>query len=599
MRKHTLFCSILAFSMALTSLSGLSTTWASAAVNSQTSVSSNQKSKTSTNEQTNSTEQATSLPEQMKEDPEAYCQGNASEIRALQSSSSTEETSQENSLSSITRQSSLKKGSTSVSPFTGATYTHADAFDGMNIYHGIDVSYHQGSIDWAKVKAAGVDFAIIRMGYRGYSAGTLYTDIKFTENMQGAIDAGLKVGVYFFTEAITTDEAVAEAQYVANAISSYNITMPVAIDWESNAAASNGGRKIAAGLTKSQNTIICTAFCDVIKSYGYTPMVYANKSDFTNLLDGAALGEKYEIWLARYNTQAGYDNPYTFWQYSAGSATNKGTVNGITGNVDLNFWYTSGTIDDPTFTHSATGGAVSSPEPDTVDNVKNLSSVSASKSISLTWNKVKNATGYEIYRKDTYNGSYKKVKTITDGNTTSWKNTGLSKKHEYYYKVRAYIKVSDGNIYSGYSQITAATKPSSQVGIAKKSLKLTKTPSKNGKKLITVSTGTPLEYVGQAHLKNGKKFLHVRYITTSKTYDGYLPTNASLKYYPQGTTTALLNLRKTAGIKGKLLASIPKSTPLAIMGSKKVAGITWYKTTFSTKKGKIYTGYVSGSYIKK
>ena len=590
MRKHKLLGTILALSLTMTLVNGSDTT-ATAAV-SQTADSTVQSTSEPVSKEPSSTP---SLKQMLKEDPKAYCAGNATEVLEHPEVAATKEP--DTALSSIKRASTLK-GSSSTSPYTGSTYTHDATFDGMNIYHGVDVSYHQGNIDWAKVKAAGIDFAIIRMGYRGYSAGTLYTDTKFHDNMKGAIDAGLQVGVYFFTEAITVDEATAEAQYVADAISSYNVTMPVAIDWESNAAAKDGGRKITAGLTQEQNTTICSAFCDVIKSYGYTPMVYANKSDFTNRLDGAALGEKYEIWLARYNTSTGYTNVYTFWQYSS-----SGAVDGIAGKIDMNFWYTSGTIDSPTFTHGASGAAVATPaptptaEPDSVKAVKNFTADTDTKSIVLSWDEVKNATGYQIYRKDTYNGKYQKIKTIEGGDITSWENTGLAKKHEYYYKIRAYIKVSDGNIYSDYSLITTATKPSSQVGIAKKSLKLTKTPSKTGKKLVTVVAGTTLEYVGQTHLKNGKKFLHVRYITTTKTYDGYLPTNASLKYYPRGTTTAHLNLRKTAGMSGKLLTRIPKNTPIAIMGSKKVTGTTWYKTSYSGKKGKIYNGYVAASYV--
>lgn len=581
MRKHKLLCNVLTMALLLSAIPAAP--FAASVASAQTAPISSQE-------------------EIDPEDPAAYCQGNASEIEQLEK----EETQSSSVL--LGRVSSNKKADstaddfTSVSPFTGATYTHSGVFSGMNIYHGVDVSYHQGTIDWTKVKAAGIDFAIIRMGYRGYSSGTLATDNMFTANMQEAIAAGLKVGAYFFTEAITVDEAIAEAQYVANALAPYQITMPVAIDWESNAAASDGGRKITAGLTKAQNTIICSAFCDVIRSYGYTPMVYANKSDLTNRIDGAALGEKYEIWLARYNKVAEYSNPYSIWQYSAGSATNKGTVNGISGNVDLNFWYTSGTIDNPVFTHTSTAPAVTAKPtaaPDSVDDVKNLTSVSAAKKITLSWDAVDNATGYQIYRKDTYNGSYKKVKTITDPNTTTWINTGLSKKHEYYYKVRAYITTEEKTIYSDYALLTAATMPSAQVGIAKKTLTLTKTPAKNGKRLITVAKGTSLAVAGQTHLKNGKKFLHVKYITTTKTYDGYLPTNASLKYYQQGVTTTNLNLRKTAGINGKLLANIPKNTPIAIIGKKKVAGTIWYKTSYSGKKGKIYNGYVSSSYVKK
>lgn len=532
------------------------------------------------------------------EDPAAYYQGNYTEILELQKEDSigTDENSI-NTLSPFLKGSAFKKGTTSVSPFTGTTYTHADAFDGMNIYHGIDVSYYQDSINWGKVKAAGVDFAIIRMGHRGYSNGTLATDTKFHEYMQGAIAAGLPVGAYFFTEAITVEEAVAEAQYMAAALASYPITMPVAIDWEKNGATKDGGRKYNAGLTKEQNTMICSAFCDVIRTYGYTPMVYANIGDFTNKLDGAALGEKYEIWLARYHNVAEYGNPYSFWQYSS-----SGSVKGISNDVDLNFWYTTGSIDAPTFTHGASGAAIvptPTPEPEELDDVEGLSASSASKNITLSWDKVTDATGYQIYRKDTYNGSYKKIKTLSDGSATSWKNTGLAKKHEYYYRIRAYAKTSQGNIYSDYSTVTAATKASSQVGVAKKSISLLKKPSKTSAKLVTVPKGTPMEYVGQTHLANGKKFQHVRYHTNNRIYDGYLTTVSSLKLYAQGTTTSQLNLRKTAGMAGKLLTSIPKNTPIPIMGKKKVTGTTWYKTTYSTKKGKIFNGYVSSDYVKK
>lgn len=544
-----------------------------------------------------------------QQDPAAFIQGNATEI--LEQNTSSDNLLSPGNIRTIKGDTETTtettKDFTSVSPFTGTTYTHSGVFEGMNIYHGIDVSKHQGAIDWTKVKAAGVDFAIIRMGYRGYANGNLATDMRFKENVQGAIDAGLKVGVYFFTEAISVDEAVAEAQYVLNAIAPYNITMPVAIDWESNAAASDGGRKITAGLTKEQNTLICTAFCDLVKSAGYTPMVYANKSDFTNRLDGEALSKKYELWLARYNKIAEFPYTYSIWQYSAGSAANKGSVDGISGNVDLNFWYTTGTINNPTFTHSSTNSAIvatptpvptQKPKEEGIGAIKTFTAASAAKSITLSWDEAANADGYEIRRKDTYNGSFKKVKTITNKTTTSWKNTKLSKKHEYYYKIRASRTVDGKKEYSEYIKLTAATKPSNQVAIAKKYLKILKKPAKNAKTLITVSKGISLHYLGQTHLKNGKKFLHVQYITTTKTYDGYLPVKSSLKYYTRGTTTAVLNLRKTAGMSGKLLTSIPKGTPIAIMGKKTVTGTIWYKTSYSGKSGIVYNGYVSSDYVK-
>ena len=139
--------------------------------------------------------------------------------------------------------SGLKGYSSSVSAYTGKTYTHASNFDGMSIYNGIDVSYHQGTINWSNVKAAGIDFAILRLGYRGYSNGSLVTDSKFTTYIKDAAAAGIPLGVYFWTEAINVDEAVAEAQYVVSTLAPYksSITMPVVIDWELNSNSRHGG----------------------------------------------------------------------------------------------------------------------------------------------------------------------------------------------------------------------------------------------------------------------------------------------------------------------------------------------------------------------
>ena len=227
----------------------------------------------------------------------------------------------------------LKGYASTVSSYTGKTYTHASDHDGLNIYNGIDVSYHQGDINWENVKAAGIDFAILRLGYRGYSNGSLVTDSKFAAYMQDAIAAGMPLGVYFWTEAINVDEAVQEAQYVVDKLAPYktSITMPVVIDWELNSNSRHGG------LSQETNTTICTAFCDLVKQNGYTPMIYANISDLNNNLDGVGLSQKYEIWVARYNnivnnSTASFYGNYSMWQYSS-----SGSVNGISTKVDMNY----------------------------------------------------------------------------------------------------------------------------------------------------------------------------------------------------------------------------------------------------------------------
>jgi len=229
------------------------------------------------------------------------------------------------------------KSSSSVSPYTGLTYTHASAFDKKQIVNGIDVSYYQGTIDWSKVKEAGIKYVFIRAAYRGYGdAGTLVKDAKVDEYIQGAINAGLNVGAYIYSQAITEAEGKEEANYILNIVSKYNITMPVVIDYEYSEDTSGNliGRLYNANLSKNETTAICAKFCETIQNAGYTPVVYANASMLTDQMNAGTLSEKYDIWLAHYTQQTTYTGNYTFWQYSS-----KGTVSGITGDADCDFWY--------------------------------------------------------------------------------------------------------------------------------------------------------------------------------------------------------------------------------------------------------------------
>ena len=191
---------------------------------------------------------------------------------------------------------------------------------------GIDVSIHQNEIDWEKVKAAGIDFAMIRLGYRGYGSGEAQIDENFLKNVQGADAAGINVGVYFFSQAITTDEAIEEAQIVVDNLDGLNITYPVVYDWEiiydDDARTDN--------VPVDTLTDCCVAFCEAIKSKGYTPMVYQNKRTTMFKLDLSRLTD-YDFWLAEYNDEPTYYYDFTMWQY-----TSTGTVPGIEGDVDLN-----------------------------------------------------------------------------------------------------------------------------------------------------------------------------------------------------------------------------------------------------------------------
>lgn len=191
---------------------------------------------------------------------------------------------------------------------------------------GIDVSKWNGSIDWKAVKNSGVSYVIIRCGYRGSSAGSLIEDPKFKANIKGATDAGLKVGVYFFSQAINEVEAIEEASMVLGLIKNYKISYPVFLDVEAS-----GGR--ADGISKSTRTAVIKAFCETIQNSGYTAGVYANKSWLTTKIDAGQLG-KYKIWLAQYASKPTYSGRYDMWQY-----TSTGKINGISGNVDLNLSY--------------------------------------------------------------------------------------------------------------------------------------------------------------------------------------------------------------------------------------------------------------------
>ncbi len=191
---------------------------------------------------------------------------------------------------------------------------------------GIDVSKWNGTIDWNAVKNSGINYVIIRCGYRGSSQGTLIEDPKFTANIKGATAAGLKVGVYFFTQAIDEREAVEEASMVLEQVKNYKISYPIFLDVEAS-----GGRGDA--ISKETRTAVCKAFCATIQNAGYNAGIYANKNWLETKLDPGALSA-YKIWLAQYAAAPTYKGRYDLWQYRS-----TGSVSGISGNVDLNLSY--------------------------------------------------------------------------------------------------------------------------------------------------------------------------------------------------------------------------------------------------------------------
>ena len=195
---------------------------------------------------------------------------------------------------------------------------------------GIDVSAHQQEIDWQRVADSGVQFVILRVGYRGYTEGAIQEDAYFTQNLEGAIDAGLDVGVYFFSQAIDEQEAREEARFVLDKIRGYALTGPVVFDWE--ALGKSEARTY--GLDTDTLCRCALAFCELVEEAGYTPMIYLTsyagyvKYDLSRVMD-------YPFWFAEYDKAAPtFYYHFQMWQY-----TSKGKVDGIEGRVDMNITY--------------------------------------------------------------------------------------------------------------------------------------------------------------------------------------------------------------------------------------------------------------------
>lgn len=198
-------------------------------------------------------------------------------------------------------------------------------------YTGIDVSHWQKLIDWEQVEASGVDFAMIRLGYRGYEKGGLSMDSYAIANLDGAIAAGLDVGVYFFSQALTPEEAEEEAYFVVEQLEPYaeHITMPVVFDWEH--VSSSSAR--TANMRDPDILTDCTlAFLQTVEAAGYRPMVYFNRTQSWKYLNLEELKD-YEFWLAAYTQRMDFPYKIRMWQY-----TNKGSVPGVEGDCDINIY---------------------------------------------------------------------------------------------------------------------------------------------------------------------------------------------------------------------------------------------------------------------
>ena len=354
------------------------------------------------------------------------------------------------------QQESAKSGSRAAATndiaYFKSTLKHNSRFNGATKTYGIDVSQYQYNIDWAKAKAAGVQFAIIRLGYRGWgSAGTMQVDPYFKQNIQGAMKAGVKIGVYFYTQAITAAEVKQEAQFCINQLKSLNITklsLPVYYDIEAVYTGSSAvGRLDGAKLSKAQKTQNCKTFCEEIKKGGFTPGVYSYRNYLYNDIDGAALGKTYDLWLADYTSPSPYTGDYTTWQFSS-----SGNVSGIPARVDMNVRY--GNIPNSTTTDDK--------EPEVVDYMNVGCSARSTTSITLKWDKQSEASGYLVYQKNS-DGTYT---YLGPTQTTSYKISGLTAETRYSFKVKPYYNEDSTTDYVSGKSIQGEACPEYKTGTA-------------------------------------------------------------------------------------------------------------------------------------
>ena len=211
----------------------------------------------------------------------------------------------------------------------GASYSSFTprALNNETLWYGIDISNWQGDINWSKVAASGVQFVIIRGAYRGVSSGVIGTDSRFYSYVSGAKAAGLLVGVYIYSQAITVQEGIEEANYLIRICSGLSIDLPLVIDYEYYGTS---GRLYNAHLSRQTATDICNAFCRTAEAAGYDSMVYGNPSMLNSSLYREQLGR---VWLAHFTTKTSYSGSYEYWQPGVG------TISGISGSTDLDFWF--------------------------------------------------------------------------------------------------------------------------------------------------------------------------------------------------------------------------------------------------------------------
>lgn len=519
----------------------------------------------------------------------------------------------------------LQKQSDSANPYgvatlSSTTYTHASQFKNSTVMKGIDVSEWNGSINWSKVKSSGVTFAFIRAGGRYYGSGAYFVDSKFAENVKNATAAGIDVGAYFYSQAINAAEARQEAAYTLNIVSSYNLTLPIVMDYEYAWEGGLTGRLYNAHLSKSAATTVINTFCSTVEASGYVGMLYAGKSVITDDMNITSINNKYPIWNAQYNDSD------TLTYTDNGLTSGKKYTYMVRGYHKLNTGTVYGAYSQEyscTATYAEAVTASTDPEPPIFDTAPDMPTQAAiadrtSSSINVRWSKISGVTGYFVYKYNTSTGKYDRIARCIGDESRSYNFTGLSPATTYKFGVRAYYEYNGVIMYSNRLEFSKCTKPRTFTS----SFKYTPLGSYrclHWQKLSNVSGYIIYKY-DIAH----NKYTRVKKISSYKTTSCILPAlksgfgyrilayknvNGSIVYGDiskapakasslSGTVIdSQVRLRAGAGTNKRIIRELARGSKVKISGCKYSGKNAWYKITY-TKGSKKYTGYVRSDFIR-
>lgn len=519
----------------------------------------------------------------------------------------------------------LQKQSDSANPYgvatlSSTTYTHASQFKNSTVMKGIDVSEWNGSINWSKVKSSGVTFAFIRAGGRYYGSGAYFVDSKFAENVKNATAAGIDVGAYFYSQAINAAEARQEAAYTLNIVSSYNLTLPIVMDYEYAWEGGLTGRLYNAHLSKSAATTVINTFCSTVEASGYVGMLYASKSVITDDMNITSINNKYPIWNAQYNDSD------TLTYTDNGLTSGKKYTYMVRGYHKLNTGTVYGAYSQEyscTATYAEAVTASTDPEPPIFDTAPDMPTQATiadrtSSSINVRWSKISGVTGYFVYKYNTSTGKYDRIARCIGDKSRSYNFTGLSPATTYKFGVRAYYEYNGVIMYSNRLEFSKCTKPRTFTS----SFKYTPLGSYrclHWQKLSNVSGYIIYKY-DIAH----NKYTRVKKISSYKTTSCILPAlksgfgyrilayknvNGSIVYGDiskapakasslSGTVIdSQVRLRAGAGTNKRIIRELARGSKVKISGCKYSGKNAWYKITY-TKGSKKYTGYVRSDFIR-